>query len=360
MFKKLKIIISKYRIFIILAAVIPILGFILFFRQAIPPRVSPPKPIFDSLPLPETQFGILVKPGITYQFSFPQNAFAQFPNQLSVYQIKKLSNEEVLARFSAIALELGFSSSPTIQTSGDFTFYVWEESDKFLKVNSQTGQFIFKGESPITLGPVTPQEAEALVEEKLANWELLPKDALTSINYFGIAGMELEPITNPNLADVYEIVFSSSIDSYPIIGFGPAQDVALARVTKEGQLITFNYFFHQFDREKVGVYPLKSSEEIISQIQQGQGKILSLKTKEGRETNLNPENPIKTINLGSVNLAYYETVEKQEYLQPIYLFLGGVTLEDGQVLEVSLYLPAVSSEWLAPPTSTPASRFKIE
>lgn len=359
MFKNSRYLINKYKIFIVLAATIPILGFF-FWRQLGPPRVPPPNPIFGPLPQPETQFSIQVKPGITYRFSFSKTLFAQFPDQLSVYKIKKLSKEEILDKYSGFATELGFSIDQTTQTRGGLTFYIWEEPDKFLKVNSQTGQFVFQGKTALSSGPITPPEAEELAKQKLIDWDLLQLDTKTSINYFVLAGMQFKPVTNPNLADVYQITFSSSVDTYPLIGFGPAQDLASVKVGKDGQILTIDYFYHQFERENVGTYPLKSSETVLSQVQQGQGEIFSLKTKAGVETNLTPENQIKTIDLTSVDLAYYETVEKQEYLQPIYLFLGEAKLEKGQALEVSLYLPAISSEWLAQPSPTPTSRFKAE
>jgi len=359
MFKNLRYLISKYKIFIVLAAAIPILGFF-FWRQVGPLRVPPPNPIFGPLPQPETQFSIPTKPGITYRLSFPKNLFAQFPDHLSVYKIKELSKEEILDKFSKLSAELGFSVDPATQTGGVFTFYIWDEPGRFLKVNSQTGQFIFQGKAVLSPSPTTPQEAEGLTKQRLTDWKLIYPDTQTTINYFVLAGMEFEPVTNPNLADVYEISFSSSINGYSLIGFGPAQDLASVKVSKDGQILIIDYFYHQFNRENVGTYPLKSSEAILSQTQEGQGKIFSLKTRAGVETNLTLENPIKTINLTSVDLVYYETVEKQEYLQPIYLFSGEASLERGQTLEVSLYLPAISSEWLVQPSPAPASRFKTE
>jgi hypothetical protein len=358
MISKLKVILRQYKIFILLAALVPILGFILFLYRL--PKEPPANPVFGPLPAPKTEYGVKVKKEINYQFSLPKNAFAKLPRQLSVYQIKKLSEQEVINRFARLASELGFSVKPTVQSSGDLTFYVWQEGSNYLKVNSQTGQFIFKGEFPLTLGPVGSQEAASLAKEKLVNWELLSETSSPTIGYFRTAGLELEPVTNPNLATVYEIVFSFAVDDYPLIGFGPAQDVALAWVTKEGQLIKLNYFSHQIDQEKMGTYPIKPADVAIAEIQQGQGKILSAKTQAGIETNIDPKNPIKSINLTSVELAYYESVEKQEYLQPIYVFKGTAVLEDDEVLEVFLYLPAVSSEWLIQASPTSASKFKTE
>jgi hypothetical protein len=357
MFKRLKAIIRQYKIFIFLAALIPVLGFSLFLRSA---KKPPADPVFGPLPVPETEFDIESGPEISYQFSLPKNALEKLPRQLAVYQIKKLSDQEVINRFAKLAEEMGFSTKPTIQAVDKETYYIWEEKDKFLRVNSLTGQFIFQGNLPLTLGIITPQDAESLVREKLANWGILDKDAPVTIKYFGVAGMELVPVTNPSLADVYEAVFSFSIDGFPVVGLGPAQTVAMARINREGQLLTLYYFLRQSDQEKVGTYPLKPGSLALTEVQQGQGKILSLKTKSGFETNFNPENPIKAVNINSIELIYYESLEKQDYFQPIYLFSGSATLEDDTVLEASLYLPAVSSEWLIQASPTPASKFKTE
>jgi hypothetical protein len=359
MIKKLKTITSQYKLFVLLAAFIPVLGFILIWQQ-LKPKAPLANPVFGSLPLPATRFELETKTAISYQLSLPTDALADFPDQLDVYQIKELTDQETVNRFAQIANDLGFSVKPKVEGAGESLFYVWQEGNKLLKVNARTGQFFFQGEFSLTLGEVTPQEAEDLVKEKLRLWKLLDQNTPSQINFLGVAGMELEPVTNPNLASVYEIIFSPSIDGYLLIGFGPAQDLTSARVTKEGKLIALTCFLHQVDREKVGCYPLKSSQLVLAEIQAGQGKIFNLKTKEGVEANLNVENPIKTINLTAVKLGYYESVEKQVYLQPVYLFSGTATLKDDEVLEVSLYLPAITNEWLIQASPTPASRFKVE
>ncbi len=311
------------------------------------------------MPVPETAFDIETEAEINYKLNLSQNAFAKFPSQLSVYQIIKISDQETVNQFAQITNDLGFTVEPAVQAADKETYCVWKEQGRFLRVNSSTGQFLFQGNFPLSLGPVTPQEAEGFVKEKLASWGFLDKDTPGAISYLGITGMELVPVTNPNLADVYEIVFSFSINGLPVVGLGPAQDVALARVNREGQLLTLHYFFHQFDQEKIGTYPLKPGSLALAEIQGGQGKILSLKTQTGFETNFNLANPIKAINISSVELVYYESLEKQEYLQPIYLFKGAATLENDEVLETALYLPAVSSEYLIQISPTPASKFKL-
>ena len=360
MFKKLKNIFNQYRIFVILAALVPVLGFILFFLRQKPSEAPPVNPVFGNLPPPETNYDFEPKTEITYQYSVPRNALAQLPVQAKVYQVKKLSDQEVLTRFAQIATELGFTTKPKFQDSDDYRFYIWEEEDRFLKVNSGTGQFTFKGFVTLSVGPISPQEAETLVKEKMVEWELVDKEIPTAINFYGSAGMELVPVDNPNAANVYEIVFSLSVDGYPLIGFGPAQAVALAQVTNDGKLFTLNYHLLPVSLEEVGTYPLKPAETALYQVQQGQGKILSLKTRPGVETSLSIQNQIKSINLASVSLVYYESIEKQEYLQPIYLFSGTAVLKDDEVLEVSLYLPAIATEWLIQASPTPASRFKVE
>jgi len=357
--RKLKEIISQYKLFIFLAALIPVLGFVFIWQRA-KPNALPSNPLFGNLPQPESQFEIETQPGISYQVSFPQSVFNQFPALVNVYQIKAGSDQEVVNKFAQIANELGFSTKPSIQETGQTTFFVWQEEKKLLKVNSQTGQFLFQGEFPLTLGFVAPLEAESLVKEKLNQWGFLDKDTPVKINYFGIAGQELEPTTNPNLADLYEIVFSPSVDSYPLIGFGPVSKLALAQTTKEGQLVRLEYFLHQVDKEKVGTYPLKSGQTVLAEIQEGKGRLFSLKTKAGIETNLDPQNSIKSLDLTSVELAYFESIEKQEYLQPIFLFKGTSLLADDEVLEVSLYLPAISSEWLIFASPAPTSGFSVE
>jgi hypothetical protein len=68
--------------------------------------------------------------------------------------------------------------------------------------------------------------------------------------------------------------------------------------------------FFEYSTEKVGVYPLKTSEEAWKDLQAGKGYVVSSDKADGE------------IKIKKVSLGYYDPDVYQEYFQPVYIFLG--------------------------------------
>lgn len=82
-----------------------------------------------------------------------------------------------------------------------------------------------------------------------------------------------------------------------------------------------------FDRsaEQIGVYPLRSGEQAFEDLKKGKGIVIA-----------QPKTP--NITIRKMFLGYFDPDIYQEYLQPVYVFLG-----DGDFVG---YVPAVSGEYL--------------
>jgi hypothetical protein len=82
-----------------------------------------------------------------------------------------------------------------------------------------------------------------------------------------------------------------------------------------------------FDKsvEQVGVYPIRSGDEAFADLKKGKGFIVSLP-------------PVTKITIRKMFLGYFDPDVFQEYLQPVYVFLG-----DGDFVG---YVPAVSGQYL--------------
>lgn len=87
-----------------------------------------------------------------------------------------------------------------------------------------------------------------------------------------------------------------------------------------------SYFEKSVDQ--LGTYPLRSAEQAWSDLQAGQGIVVSSGAEGGE------------VKIQKVFLAYYEPDTYQEYQQPVYVFLGENRF--------AAYVPAVSSEYLLP------------
>ena len=84
-----------------------------------------------------------------------------------------------------------------------------------------------------------------------------------------------------------------------------------------------------YDRsaDQIGTYPLRSSEQAFADLKGGKGLLISAAQPNGE------------IKIKKVFLAYYDPDIYQEYMQPVYVFLG----ENKFVA----YVPAVTDEYLA-------------
>lgn len=88
--------------------------------------------------------------------------------------------------------------------------------------------------------------------------------------------------------------------------------------------------YHQYSAENSGVYPLRTPDQAWQDLQDGKGYIISQRPD---------QNEVK---IQRIFLGYYDPEEYQEYLQPVYVFLG----ENRFVA----YVTAVSDEYLASET----------
>lgn len=84
--------------------------------------------------------------------------------------------------------------------------------------------------------------------------------------------------------------------------------------------------FFEKSEEQIGVYPLKTGEMAFEELKNGQGIVVS------------PSKTKKDISIKKMFTAYYDSDIYQQYLQPVYVFLG----EDDFVS----YIPAVLNKYL--------------
>ena len=83
--------------------------------------------------------------------------------------------------------------------------------------------------------------------------------------------------------------------------------------------------FYDKSQEQIGIYPLRSGEDAYEDLKKGKGFIVS-------------QSPTDTVTIREMFLGYFDPDISQEYLQPVYVFLG-----DGGFVG---YVPAVSGQYL--------------
>jgi hypothetical protein len=98
-------------------------------------------------------------------------------------------------------------------------------------------------------------------------------------------------------------------------------------LTINPKILEMQYVFWPIAFDDFATYPLRSGAIAWQDLQDGYASII-----------LNGNNKDDTIKIRQIYLAYYDSEEPQNYLQPIFVFEG-----DNNFVA---YLPAITEDWL--------------
>lgn len=136
-------------------------------------------------------------------------------------------------------------------------------------------------------------------------------------------------VFQPNEANVVEVNFyRPDIDNTTIVtpGFPSSQNYVILTFFESGfKVLRAQVKFFEKSDEQVGIYPLISGELAWDKLKKGKGVVITVPTFK------------KDIVIKNMFLAYFDPDIYQEYLQPVYVFLG----EPNFVA----YVPAVADEY---------------
>lgn len=183
----------------------------------------------------------------------------------------------------------------------------------------------------------SPEAATANASDFLKSMDRYPEELAqgkTNIVYLHIepGTKNLSVVQKPADANMIEVDFyRPDIDEYPIVApkyFNSPNYVVLLYNAKDFKILRAQVKFFEKSTEQVGIYPLRSGDEAWKQLQDGKGKIV-----------VSPGTvPNNTIKIKQMFLGYYDPDIYQDYLEPVFVFLG-----EGNF---AAYVPAVSKDWL--------------
>lgn len=126
--------------------------------------------------------------------------------------------------------------------------------------------------------------------------------------------------------------FRQDLDGKKVLPPGFNENYNFALYTPSGvvnkRILSIFYTFWPIATDDFATYPLRSSETAWQDLVDGYAIV----------ENLGNNKPSETITIRNIYLAYYDSEEPQNYLEPIYVFEG-----DNDFVA---YLPGVSSDWL--------------
>ncbi|MBI3620529.1 hypothetical protein HY214_05315 [Candidatus Roizmanbacteria bacterium] len=142
----------------------------------------------------------------------------------------------------------------------------------------------------------------------------------TNIVYFAYNALSntLGVTTKPNEANVVEVdYYRPDIDAFPqalsVVSpkyFTSQNYVILVFNDSGAKILKAQVRFFEKSPDQVGVYPLKTGDEVWNNLKAGKGSIISTSLSQG------------SVTIKKMFLAYFDPDEYQQYLQPVYVFLG--------------------------------------
>lgn len=298
-------------------------AFVAFWKATHPPAPPPPTVGFGALPAIQFPENDLEKP-ISYQLETATGRLPAFEDRAKVFLMPK-QNASLLDDEAAkqVAADLGFVFKPEVL---DSTTYRWTKSEPLqsvLELDLPSKNFElstnFLSRPDLLLNARVPQDTAAVsaIKSFLQKADLLDKDVATvsgQVTYMKATGDELVPAVSYSDADFVRVDISRlPIDQlYPVVTpegeVGIINGVVAGNERGNGQIVALENHHRPVDYTQVETYPLRTVQSAWKLVQNGESYIAQTKSE--------------TAVIRDVYLAYFDSYEAQDYLQPIYVFVG--------------------------------------
>jgi len=245
-----------------------------------------------------------------------------------------------LTNTKEFAKQLEFTDEPVQTSKYLYTFTDPQERLRKLQYDIVTKNFTltysYKEDTSLFIERDVPLANSALLESQgiLQNFQLYHDDIAdgsTTITYLKYSGDTLIPTTSHSQADALRIdYFRGDIAGtkifYPTPDQGPITFIYSGSKQAKKRLLELLYNYWAIDTATTATYTLKTSTQAWQELQAGNGYIAQF-----------PKGDKKDVVIRKIYLGYYDSLDAQTYLQPIFVFEG-----DNGFLA---YVPAVSAEW---------------
>lgn len=205
-----------------------------------------------------------------------------------------------------------------------------------------TYEYDIKDDETLFLNALVP--SQSLSEERAKGFlravgrypeELAQGKTNTLYYHYNPIEKKLTPVTRPQDANVVEVDFyrpdvdavPQSISTVSPKYFNSQNFVILAFNAAGSKVIKAQIQFFERSTEQIGIYPLKTGDQAYEELQEGRGIIVS------------PSESLQNVAIKKMFLGYYDPDSYQEYLQPVYVFLG-----DNDFVS---YVPALRETYVA-------------
>jgi len=341
---------------IIVILVVAILGFgiqllFLYAKSQSPSSTSPTtaqlpiSPIFDRIKPP-----VIPDARRSSEYQLVLDTFdgtanpEQATSAAQVYFVpQKTASFGFLSKIYLMAQASGFDTNITQHKLEDKTA-VFDDGKRTLRVDIRNFNFEFDykltKDDPLGAAPASLADQTIISQANtyLSAMDRYPPDfsaGNTNVIYLAFNPETKQVITVDKIegANIAEVdYYSPDLNGYPVVTstYYNSPDFVMVLLNGDQQKVIQSKVSY-FDRseDQVGIYPLKTPQQAWDELQSGKGYVVSSEVPAGKMT-------IKKVFIG-----YYNPDVYQEYVQPVYVFLGEQ--------KFVAYVPAVSSEYLIEP-----------
>jgi len=302
----------------------------------------PPEPTVAFGKLPPIKFPQMQKiSGLEYKLENITGSLPKLPTLMEIYPCPT-------QRASLLALEktkqkvanLNFKTEPAKITD---EIYRWEKNISpytTLEANIVNGTINFsynwKLYDDLTRNPEVFDKQEAVQETRkyLKSAGLLKQDleeGTYKTQFLQATGGKILPAISLSEADFIKVdIFRKNVDEYPVLTANPDRGIVSILFSgskdKNKKVISFDYNYYPIDLTNFATYPIKTNSQLWEELEKGRAYLSSYDQK------------TKNIIIRNIYLAYYDSFEKQDYLQPIIVFEGDNNFQ--------AMLPIITDQWL--------------
>jgi hypothetical protein len=312
------------------------------FIAIFPPKAAPPNHAFGKLPtllFPTPAASPTSE--LSFQLETIEGSVPKASESATVYFMpKNPPNLLALTKATEFSRRLEFIKDPIQETKN---IYRWEDSDaplRIIRYDIVSKNFILRyqfekdmglfAERTVPVEQVAKSEAKNILQTYNLNQDDYENGA-SVVQYLKVVGDKLVKTTSLNQADSIRIdYFRAPIGNTPVVNAYPDEGLISfvfsgSKNTKK-RVLQFAYTYWPIDYVTTATYGLKASSTAWSELQAGRGYIARYPAKGNTAL-------VRTVYLG-----YYESIEPQTYMQPVFVFEG----DDGFLA----YVPAVAPPWI--------------
>lgn len=323
-------------IFLIVLRIIWAVGYRVY-RTIVPPKAPSPTVAFGrlpALPFPEKD-----RDKFSFSLQTPTGELPELPLSVNVYFMPKaVASFLDLENATSLARSLGFTGEPRALSE---TIYRFEHQDAPASIDMNIVNKTFSLNFNLSASPelfnVRPDSTETAlgaVRSFLSRGGLLSGDLAG-----GEAKFEFIKLSPPNLVPAISLseanfvrvnLFRQDYDSFPVLTPGRNKSdvwfLVSGSSSRGRQIIAGEYHYFPVDLERSATYPVKTAQQAWDELLSAGAYIAST-----------PTSGESQITVRRVYLAYFDSGQAQEFLQPIVVFEG----DDG----FSAYVPAVTAQY---------------